>query len=557
MSKYSNRLVSGFLHTDGRVMRNGNGEEILLRGWGAGNWTNPEGFLCGDSIRPWSADEPTKVPERFDRARSMENSIRLLCGSEYALRFWPQWYRNHLGEADIQAMAELGYNSIRLPLNARAFLPEEPEIRWNEDSFRMLSQVLDWCEKYGLYAILDMHTAPGGQSGIKCDDGLEYFPRFFLEEESMERTILLWEEIARRYRDRWIVGGYDLLNEPLAPRDSLDLLPRLSAFYDRLIARIRIIDKQHMLTIEGAQAATNMELFDHNFDPECNNWCIHIHFYGLSPERRSLFRFLEPSIRLNVPVWMGEGGGTCQDIAALLEAADNLGIGFNLWCWKVSTMPDGSLRRDPVQYRLPKHWEKITACLNEGAPRPSYLECQSIFNEMLENMKYENCILSKEQHACYLRKPGRIVPAAAYDSSGHSFLGTWNYGNVFEFRTEDKMKLVLRDESIAPRRPMAFDSTAMPPAKPLDHLLLELASGEYVTYSVLDTTDNNKVSLSLRTAEPSTIQVSNGNTGYMLQIPGHHDFREVDTLNLAAGEQSHVRIEVLSGCVQIEYVHFH
>lgn len=133
-------------------MRNGRGEEVRLRGWAAGNWTNPEGFLCGDVRRPWAMDDPAQVPARFDRARSIEDSVRLLCGSAYAKGFWPRWYRSHLGEADLRAMAAYGYNSVRLPLNARAFLPEEPGFAWNEDSFAMLDEVLGWCEKYRLYA---------------------------------------------------------------------------------------------------------------------------------------------------------------------------------------------------------------------------------------------------------------------------------------------------------------------------------------------------------------------------------------------------------------------
>lgn len=556
MNIYSNERVTGFLHADGRRMLNGKDEEIILRGWGAGNWTNPEGFLCGDYPRPWSVGNPHREPERFDRARTIESSIHLLCGSDYARNFWQQWYRNHLGEADIRAMAQYGYNSIRLPLNARAFLPEEPDIHWNEDSFRMLDTVLGWCEKYRLYAILDMHTTPGGQSGIRCDGGLEYFPRFFLEDESMERTMLLWEEIARRYGNRWIVGGYDLLNEPLASSDSLYLMPRLSSFYDRLIARIRAIDKNHMLTLEGAQAATNTEIFDHNFDPECNNWCIHIHYYGLSPERRSLYRFLEPGMRLNVPIWLGEGGGSCKDIAALLEAADSLGIGFNLWCWKVATLPDGTLRRDPVQYRLPNNWDVILACLNEGAPRPTYAECQSVFDEMLENIKFENCTLSPEQHAYILRKLGRDVPAAAYDSGPHSFYGGWNYGNVFDYRTEDRMKLVLKDKSTAPRRAMAFDPDPASPAKPLENLLLELTTGEYVSFTVFDVMEKCKVYLTLRAAEPSSIQISNGNGGYMVQIPGRSSFQEIECLSLPVGCRHCVRIEVLSGRVQVDHITF-
>ena len=76
----------------------------------------------------------------------------------------------------------------------------------------MLEQVLDWCEKYHVYAILDLHGAPGGQSALACDDGIDNRPHMFTEPESRERALLIWEEFAKRYHDRWIIGGYDLLN---------------------------------------------------------------------------------------------------------------------------------------------------------------------------------------------------------------------------------------------------------------------------------------------------------------------------------------------------------
>ena len=47
MSKFNNECVKGFLHADGMKLVNGDGEEVILRGMGAGNWTNPEGFMIG------------------------------------------------------------------------------------------------------------------------------------------------------------------------------------------------------------------------------------------------------------------------------------------------------------------------------------------------------------------------------------------------------------------------------------------------------------------------------------------------------------------------------
>lgn len=556
MGMYSNERVEGFLHTDGRSMRNGRGEEVRLRGWAAGNWTNPEGFLCGDVRRPWAMDDPAQVPARFDRARSIEDSVRLLCGSAYAKGFWPRWYRSHLGEADLRAMAAYGYNSVRLPLNARAFLPEEPGFAWNEDSFAMLDEVLGWCEKYRLYAILDLHTAPGGQSGIKCDDGLKSMPLFFLEEESMERSIRLWEEIARRYKDRWIVGGYDLLNEPVAPCEWFQLIPQLAAYYDRLIPRLRAIDKNHMLTIEGAAAATNMEIFDHNYDPKCNNWCIHVHFYGLSPERRSLFRYLEPSLRLNVPVWLGEGGGPAQDIAALLEAADSLGMGFNLWSWKTSMAGGGKLRRDPVQYALPRGWDRLLDFFHGAGPRPGYTECQAIFDEMLENMKFENCTLVPEQHGVVLRRPGRRVPAAAYDSTRGAFAGGWEYGNPYDFRTEDATHLLLRDGVLPPRRDMPFSRPMNFRWDPLDDLLLELDTGAYASYSLLDAQEPCRVRVTVRARERSILHISCGGMEKLVPLEPGAGFVPVEAFTLPAAEEHRVRVEAVEGRIQLESVEF-
>lgn len=523
MNKYARELVTGFLHTDGRVMKNGNNEEILLCGWGAGAWNNPEGFMCGDPPRPWTSDDPHATPGRFERARSIEDSIRLLCGSEYEKHFWPQWYENHLGEADIRKMAELGYNSIRLPLNARAFLAEEPGYQWKEENFKMLDRIVDWCEQYKLYAILDLHTVPGGQTGLKCDDGLDSVPRFYLEEESMERSICLWEKLAERYKDRWIVGGYDLLNEPLAKPETLEMIPLLIAYYERLIPRIRAIDKRHMLTIEGASASTNMEIFDRNYDPECNNWCIHIHYYGFSPEIRSFYPYLESSLRLNVPVWLGEGGGEQSEAGALLQVAAALDMGYNLWGWKIADNPaKGAIFRSPVKFDLPARWPEILNALNEGGARPGYMECQEIFNEFLENIKLEHCRLDVTQHACFLGKQGRIVPAAAYDPClrpGVTFSGAWQYGNPFNFRTEDKMHLVLKEGSIPPRNGNAFASQkkGFQTDKPLQHLDLQLDPGDFACYTVNEVVEPCRVFVQVKA-------VSDGATLHAECAQGSRDF---------------------------------
>ena len=106
--------VRGFLDTRGTKLVNERGQEVLLTGWGLGNWLLPEGYM-------WLAGGP-----RMDRPRTIERIVEEVAGREYAARFWKRFRENYIRREDIARMAELGYNSVRIPINARLFLEEGP-----------------------------------------------------------------------------------------------------------------------------------------------------------------------------------------------------------------------------------------------------------------------------------------------------------------------------------------------------------------------------------------------------------------------------------------------
>lgn len=550
MSRFTNDRVQGFLQVDGTCFRNEAGQEVILRGYGAGNWMNPEGFMIGASKTFGGAGLGAKelvLPERFDRARSVDSTIRELCGSTYQKQFWPRWYRNHLAEADIRTMAEMDFNSVRLPLCAWGFLPEEPEICWNEDSFSMLSDVLDWCETYRLYAILDLHAAPGGQSALPCDDGIDNRPHMFTEPESRERTMLLWEELARRFGNRWIVAGYNLLNEPISVPSSLSLMPELSSFYDELIDRIRKIDQKHIFFLEGATFATNVEIFDHDYDPDYHNWALTCHLYGFSPEIKDLYKFLLVSRRWNVPIWIGEGGSGNQEMTVFYELAQHYSISINLWVWKAAAGPDGR-SSGIASYPLPEGWEQMQAYFNEGGPRPSYAEAQKIMDQYLENLKLEHCTLDHEKPRYVLRHCGITVPGAGYDADG--FHGSWTLGNFMGYRLEDRTKLVLKPGAKVPSAHPAFGNSFGP--GPLQQLWLELLPGDYASYTIRDS--SAACTVRLDAAGEGSVRLSCGKQSLELSV--HGSLHCYDIFSLPAAEESTVRIEGLSGSVQIASVHF-
>lgn len=50
--KTNNEVVKGVLKTDGTRFVNGEGQEVILTGYGAANWQNVEGFMIGSAPLP-------------------------------------------------------------------------------------------------------------------------------------------------------------------------------------------------------------------------------------------------------------------------------------------------------------------------------------------------------------------------------------------------------------------------------------------------------------------------------------------------------------------------
>lgn len=403
--KFSKDLVSGFLHADGTKIVNGNGNEILLAGFGIGGWFVNEGYMWG--IHTYQYASP----------RGLKFLVRELCGSEYAKKFWPEFRRNFFTRKDVEEIARLGFNSIRVPLHWNLFLENEPEIKWLDECFLLLDQLLDWCEKERLYVIFDLHASHGGHTGSNIDDSVDDYARMFKDQISWDRTILIWKTIAQRYADRWIVGGYDLLNEPIRSDEPPrwmpmgDLLPKLRQFYRECTAAIRSVDKKHMIIYEGHNWASKTDIFDEVYD---ENMCIEPHRYWINPVLENYEPFLKVSKELNAPIWLGESGENSNEwYAAMYPLAAKLGIGHCFWPWK-------RMGRDntcPAIIPAPNGWHQVVEYTVGGA-RPTYEESQRMFDELLENIKCENLQMHPEVADHIFRRCGSRIKGQDHDVLG-------------------------------------------------------------------------------------------------------------------------------------------
>ena len=472
------------LHVEGREIVDDRGEKILLNGWGIGNWLCPEGYMW----KAYGAD--------FDRPRRIRQKIEELTGKEYAAYFWKTFEDNYLRRADLEALKDAGFNSVRIPFIYGYFMEEGPGIHWKSRGFELLDRCIDWCRELGLYVVLDLHGAPGGQTGSNIDDSVDNVPRLFLERENQEKAIALWEKLAEHYCGNETVAMYDLLNEPIMPPDAGNgdhdaLIPQLLAFYEEAIASIRSRDPDHMICVEGYHWATGFDAFDRKWD---DNMVLHFHRYAEPPDLDCLKQYLEAGERLDLPIWMGETGENRNTwYAALYPLAQSLRIGFNLWPWKKMDCTNSF-----CSIKIPEGYGEILTYLETGE-HPGYERARAVFDAYLENIRFENCTLHPETADHVFRRRTFTLQAVDFDElpgEGSSFHGSHQGEKIY--RKNTSMEIV--EMHPAGERAFAFDCG-------WDRYGLALGPGEFAVYSFFHERRNVKVAVSITFADGSDGEV--------------------------------------------------
>ncbi len=252
----------------------------------------------------------------------------------------------------------------------------------------MLDSLVTWCKKHKLYVIIDMHGAPGGQTGANIDDSPNDIPELFVHKKYEDQLVDLWVKIAEKYKDEPTVAAYDLLNEPLpintGAADKYKHL--LVPIYQRITAEIRKIDQKHMITLEGFNWSNDWSLFDKPFD---SNVFYQFHYYCWNqPDNlNSIQGYLDKREKLNTPVWVGETGEKGNTIYwATSQLFETNNIGFSFWPWKKM-----DTQNTPYSINKPENWDLIAEYTRGGA-KPDSLLAEKAFNDLLENIKLANCV---------------------------------------------------------------------------------------------------------------------------------------------------------------------
>ena len=359
------------LRIEGKKFIEPAGREFSIKGISLGNWLMPEGYMFKFEV----AKSPRQIYAAFDS----------LLGRGRAQAFWQQFRDTYITRDDIRFIKSVGFNTVRIPLHWRLFMDADGDV--TGEGWLLLDRVLGWIREAELYAIVDLHAAPGGQTGINHDDGPGY-PLMFYVPRDRQLTVKLWRAIARRYAGNPAILGYDILNEPIAPyHDVSTLNPRLEPFYKEVTAAIREEDPGRIIILAAGQWSSSFDMFG---PPFADNLAYTYHSFWASTRRDSIQRHLNFASRYDVPLFLGETGELTDEWNARFRRLHEAhGIGWAFWTYKNLDTPS-----TVISIPRPDGWNEIVAFADgKRKDKPAEVVIDRAIAQYLDGIRFRNGVV--------------------------------------------------------------------------------------------------------------------------------------------------------------------
>jgi endoglucanase len=369
-----------FISVKGKDIIGPDGKNFLMKGTNLGNWLVPEGYMF-----------------KFNHASSprlINETLSELIGPDATNAFWKKYLNNYVTAGDIHYLKELGMNSIRVPFNYRMFTDNQYLGGLGEaKAFALLDKLVGWCKSEKIYVLLDMHCAPGGQTGDNIDDSYAY-PFLFDSPESQDLTIRLWRKIAAHFKNEPTILGYDLLNEPIATYfDAGHFNSLLEPLYKRIVKAIREVDPNHLVFLGGSQWDSNFKIFGPPFDKKL---VYTFHKYWTATTQDVIQEYIDFRNKYQVPIYCGETGENEDKwILEFRNLLEQNNIGWHFWPYKKMDNTKGIVTfKMPSTYDLVKDFADTTRTSFESIRklRPKDMNAvRKALDEFLTNCLFPNC----------------------------------------------------------------------------------------------------------------------------------------------------------------------
>jgi len=369
--------------TQGQNILDAQGKPIMLKGTNLGNWLVPEGYM----FKMGKVSSPRKIDELLHE----------MVGPDSLALFWHKYLDSYITHDDIKYLKRIGCNHLRLPFHYKLFTNDLYMGKRNA-GFEYFDRVIEWCRQENLYVLLDMHCAPGGQTGDNIDDSYGY-PWLYFSQSAQDEMSAIWMKIAAKYKDDLIILGYDIINEPLAhyfKEQIPDYNHRLHLLYKRMVKDIRSVDKKHTLYLNGSIWAGDFGVFEEILD---DNVVYEFHKYWFDINQGAVQDYINFRDKHNVPIYIGETGENTdewvRDFRILLEKNN---IHWAYWPYKKMDNTKGVMN-----FAQPADWPLITQYAesdrssfeNIRKNMPDRVKVQKALNQFIENSRYKNNFQNK------------------------------------------------------------------------------------------------------------------------------------------------------------------
>jgi hypothetical protein len=309
----SSHTTQTILRARGKLIVDGSGKPVLLRGINIGGWLSTEQWMIQFQPTNFATDDYT--------LRNTLNGRFGVTGTVYLLDVFRDHY---FTSADMDALKTAGFNFLRVPFPANLLEDETNLYHYTDSGWARLDWVIGQCAARRMTCLLDLHGAQGCQNPWD-HSGRANYNQLWYNTNYQKRAVALWSAISQRYATNAAVAGYDILNEPYVPNTNQlrFFTNNILSLYKRMYNAIRSNDTQHIVFVESTEQLvgsnnacwwmpnpptvgwTNVVYEFHHYDGIIGGWNPAFP-YQKSTLDNLVLRYADLGERYQVPVFLGE-----------------------------------------------------------------------------------------------------------------------------------------------------------------------------------------------------------------------------------------------------------
>ncbi len=261
----TNTNILPAIKQSGHFWVDASGNRVNLRGTNLGNWLQLEFWMMNEPMSAYG----NKIGDQC----TLEGALAGRFGNAEKERLMKVFRDSWITARDFDYMKGMGMNVVRIPFLYSVVEDEYNPYNLRPDAWQYLDFAVNEAEKRGMYVILDLHGAVGGQAAAdQQHDGCIGAAQMWTNATYKDRTKWLWDKIASHYAGRTAIAAYDLLNEPWGTDATT-----LANFSYELFNVVRAKDANHVILLPGHNSG--IDAYGNPNSRGLSNVAFWMHFY--------------------------------------------------------------------------------------------------------------------------------------------------------------------------------------------------------------------------------------------------------------------------------------